>query len=175
VWIRHNPWKDWKTLRAAIQRVAERNPARKILVLVIGEQGEPEHFHSTEVQLRGFVSDPALVARYYQAADIFLHAARSDTFPNTVLEALACGIPTIGTRVGGIPEQIVHGETGFLVPPANAAAFVEHIEQLLNDPALRARMSAASIARARAHYDLDRQVTDYLNWYSEILDARGDV
>jgi glycosyltransferase involved in cell wall biosynthesis len=46
------------------------------------------------------------VARYYQAADLYVHAAPADTFPNTVLEALACGTPVVATAIAGIPEQV---------------------------------------------------------------------
>ena len=80
--------------------------------------------------IEGKCSDVAIINNkqaeaYYQAADIYIHAAKADTFPNVVLEALACGLPVVATAVGGIPEQIDHERTGFLVPPGDAAGMAE--------------------------------------------------
>jgi glycosyltransferase involved in cell wall biosynthesis len=113
--------------------------------------------------------DSVVVADYYRAADVYLHATRADTFPNVILEALACGTPVVATSVGGIPEQIEEGVTGFLTPPGDARAMATRIEQLLSDDALRRRFAAAAIESARRHFGLDRQINDYLAWYQEII------
>jgi len=65
-----------------------------------------ERIGQAEVKFVPYQSSPEDVAKYYQIADVYVHAARADTFPNTVLEALACGAPVVATAVGGIPEQI---------------------------------------------------------------------
>ena len=116
-----------------------------------------------------FQKNPELVAAYYQAADIYLHAARADTFPNTVLEALACGTPVVATAVGGIPEQIVDGKTGFLTQPEDAADMADKIIQLLGNKDLLRKMGIAAGNYARTHFSLSRMVTDYLDFYQEIL------
>ncbi|MBI4788611.1 MAG: glycosyltransferase family 4 protein [Chloroflexi bacterium] len=71
-----------------------------------------------------------------------------DSCPTTTIEAMAVGRPVIGTRIGGIPDQIVDGETGFLVPPGDVAALKHAMERLLADPALRARMGHAAKRKA---------------------------
>ena len=113
---------------------------------------------------------PEDVARWLQAADLYVHPSRADTFPNGVLEALACGTPVVASRVGGIPEQ-VRDETGVLVEPGDPAALAAAIESLLADPSRRERMSAAAAEDARARFSLDRQVDAYLALYVELLAA----
>ena len=71
-----------------------------------------------------------------------------DSCPTTTIEAMAVGRPVIGTRIGGIPDQIVDGETGFLVPPGDVDALRQAMERLIADPALRARMGEAAKRKA---------------------------
>jgi glycosyltransferase involved in cell wall biosynthesis len=87
-----------------------------------------------------------------------------------ILEALACGTPVVATSVGGIPEQIEDGVTGFLTPPGDPLAMARRIEQLLSDYTLRQRLSVSAVDAARRRFDLNRQVDDYLAWYREIID-----
>jgi glycosyltransferase involved in cell wall biosynthesis len=168
--IRQNIWKDYATLRAAILRVAEKLPEEHILFVGLGDSAPSERIHQTELRFVAHQRDLRTVARYYQAADIYLHAARADTFPNTVLEALACGTPVVATAVGGIPEQIRHAGTGFLTPPADPPAMALAIERLLVDNGLRERMGRQAAEHARTHFDLERHANDYLNWYRDIID-----
>ncbi len=113
---------------------------------------------------------PAEVARWLQAADLYVHPSRADTFPSGVLEALACGTPVVASRVGGIPEQ-VRDETGVLVDPGDPAALASAIESLLADPSRRGQMSAAAAEDARTRFSLDRQVDAYVALYGELLAA----
>jgi len=165
--ITKNRWKDFRTLRAAITRVAEHPQRRKLLLIALGEEAPVERMGDLEIRFLPFQRDPE-VAKFYQAADLYVHAALADTFPNTVLEAQACGTPVIATRVGGIPEQIENGRTGFLVPPADSAALGHRIAQLLADDQLRHGMGLMAAKHARDKFDLDRQVDAYLNWYHQI-------
>jgi glycosyltransferase involved in cell wall biosynthesis len=120
-----------------------------------------------------YQTDPRAVARYYQAADVYVHAARADTFPNTILEAQACGTPVVATAVGGIPEQIDDGRTGLLVPPGDAAALAERIARLLGDNDLRARLGEQAAADARDRFDLNRQADTYLDWYRDLVERHA--
>ena len=85
------------------------------------------------------------------AADLYLHATKADSFPNAVLESLACATPVVATAVGGVPEQIKDGQTGFLVPPNAPGALTRAIQTLLDDLALtllnRACMFGAPLDR----------------------------
>lgn len=169
---RRNPFKDYATLAAAMRQLATRSLRREVLLVCLGEAAREERLGAVTLRFLDYERDPARVARFYQAADVYVHAARADTFPNTVLEALACGTPVVATAVGGIPEQIVEGETGFLVPLSDSAAMAQRLELLLADTILRARLGQTAATYAREHFSLDRQVEAYLAWYQEIL-AKG--
>jgi len=169
--IRHNVWKDYRTLRTAVGMVADRLQASDLLFLALGEAAPPERIGKVVVRFVPYQRDPAVVASYYQAADVYIHAARADTFPNTVLEALACGTPVVATAVGGIPEQLRDGVTGFLVPVGDANAMAEAIRRLLTDRALRVQLGDNAAEDARRRFDLNRQVDSYLDWYRKILET----
>jgi glycosyltransferase involved in cell wall biosynthesis len=166
--VRRNPWKDYETIREAVSRASTRLSGQSVLLLAIGEAAPRERLGSVELRFLPQQGDSEDVARCYQAADVYAHAARADTFPNTVLEALACGTPVVATAVGGIPEQIEDGRTGFLVPAGNAEAMSDRLTQLLSDEELRQRIAARSVEAAQHRFDLRRQVDAYLDWYAEL-------
>ncbi len=171
--IQNNPWKDYQTMRAAIALIADRLPEGRVRCIALGGGAPVEHIgHNAEIVYTRFEPDPSVVARYYQAADVYLHAARVDTFPTTVLEALACGTPVVATAVGGIPEQVDDGETGYLTPPGDAQAMAERILHVLTHDDVRRRLGAQAAAVARARFDFERLVDDYLGWYDTIVAHR---
>ena len=165
--IRTNIWKDYETMRAAIELVASELKEQPLTFVALGEDAPPEQLGNAEIRFFPFRRDAKDVARFYQAADVYLHGARIDTFPNAVLEALACGTPVVATAVGGIPEQINEGRTGFLVPPADAAAMANRIVQAL-DKETNQRLSGAAAEEASKRFALERYVEDHLRWYKEI-------
>jgi len=170
--IRSNIWKDYQTMRRAVELVAASLHGERVVFLGLGENAPPERIGEAEVHFVPYQHDPHVVARYFQAADIYVHAAHVDNFPLTVLEALACGVPVVATAVGGIPEQIEDGRTGFLVPLANPEAMANAIERLLSDETLRRGFSSQAAGVARKSFSLDRQADSYLDWYAEIGAAR---
>jgi glycosyltransferase involved in cell wall biosynthesis len=166
--LRNNPWKDFETLRVAVAGVAAELEGRRVLLVALGHEAPSERLGDAEIRFIPFQSRPETVARYYQAADVYVHATRADTFPNSVLEALACGVPVVASAVGGIPEQLDEGRTGFLVPPGDASALTMRVAQVLEQPCLQREMSALAAATARRRFDLERQVDAYLEWYREL-------
>ncbi len=168
-----NRFKDFATVQEAVARVAERLRDRRLILLVLGGSEAPRR--DGPVRIVPHVKDRALLAHYYRAADLFLHAAHEDNFPNTVLESLACGTPVVATAAGGIPEQIEHGVTGVLVPPKDPDAMAQAAVRLLGgDETLRA-MSARAAETARARYDLQRQARDYVDWFVELRSAQTNA
>jgi glycosyltransferase involved in cell wall biosynthesis len=170
--LKTNLWKDYATMRASVEAVARQLGGREIRFIALGDSNGNEEVGQVRVQFVPYQKDPASVARYYQAADIYLHAARIDTFPNSVLEALACGIPVVATAVGGIPEQIQEGRTGFLVPPGDVEVMTARLTQLLSDERLRKHMGQQAAEDVRERFDLRHQVDVYLTWYEDIVNSR---
>lgn len=177
--IRSNRFKDWPMLRAAMEIVGATSSGREVLFVALGESGAAERTGCVEIRFLPFEKDMGLVAAYFQAADVFLHAAKSEAAGRTILESIACGTPVIATAVGGIPEQIRDlsdpsvGEvaTGVLVPPADAEAMAHWIMTLLADPQLRMRLGERARADAEARFSFERMVSAYLSYYNDALDA----
>lgn len=167
-----NRFKDFPTVYEAARLVAARAPTKRIMLIVVGERAGSEAFENGEVRFIPFEQDRRVIACYYQAADVHVHAAKSDTFPNTIIEARACGTPTVATAVDGIPEQVEEGRTGFLVPAGDAGAMATRIVQLLMNDALRAQMGAAAAETASRLFDLRVQAATYLDWYQEIIERQ---
>jgi glycosyltransferase involved in cell wall biosynthesis len=86
------------------------------------------------------------IAALYQSADVAVNPSRVDNMPNSILEALASGVPVVSTDVGGIPDMVEHGRTALLVPPQDPQAMAESIVRLFNDRALAQRIASAGLA-----------------------------
>ena len=85
------------------------------------------------------------VAALYQSADIALNPSRVDNMPNSILEALASGVPVVSTQVGGVPYMVDHGRTALLVPPQDPQAMAESIARVLRDRELAHRLASAGL------------------------------
>jgi len=168
--LKTNPWKDHRTIEAALRQIAGTYRGRQLIFIALGEEAQTESFGSVELRYVPFTRDSARLARFYQAADIYVHAALVDTFPNTVLEAMACGIPVVASAVGGIPEQVVHESSGLLVPPKDSQAMAAALDRLLADGNLRDRMGQQAAERARRFFDLRREAQAYLDYYKEMIE-----
>jgi glycosyltransferase involved in cell wall biosynthesis len=172
--LRGNAWKDYQTVQNAITLIADRFVGQGELILIgLGDDGPPGPLGRALLFPVGYVHDRTTVARYFQAADVYLHVARIDTFPQTVLEAMACGTPVVATAVGGIPEQIDNAHTGFLVEPADIGAIVDRVMQIFTDEQLARRLADRAVASIRKSFDFRRQVDAYLEWYAELVQRGG--
>jgi len=166
--LRKNPFKDFDTLNAALPLVAEHIGA-SLTLIALGHEGDPIVAGTADIVDVPFVNDPARVALYYQAADVYIHASKAENLPLAIIEAMACGTPVVASRVGGVPEIIVDAETGALVEPGNATTLALAVSAILNDAQKQRAFSEAGVKRAREHFGLDREVDAYLNLYEELL------
>jgi len=107
-------------------------------------------------------------ARQLRALDVFVLSSPWDAFPIAVLEAMACGVPQVATRVGGVPEVVSEGETGLLCPPDDPVALAAQISQLLADPMRRDRMSRASLMRYRDRFTVNRMLEETAAVYDAV-------
>jgi len=169
--VRKDPWKDYRLMWAVIDILSKREDIGQMIFMALGEDRPAEHHGKVELRFIPYQSSIRSLVKYYQAADLYIHPARADTFPLAVLEALACATPVIATAVGGIPEQIIDGVTGFLTSPGDSKPMVDSILRLLGDSELRFHMGKNAVEDARLRFDHERQVNDYLDWYQETLDS----
>lgn len=103
-----------------------------------------------------------------QASDVFVLASVGEAIGNVLLEALACGVPCVGSRSGGIPEIVDDGKTGYLATPLDATDFAAAIEKLARDSTLRNRMALECARQARERFDVDVTVGHFLDLYQTL-------
>jgi glycosyltransferase involved in cell wall biosynthesis len=120
------------------------------------------------VRLPGFRSDlPSLLP----CLDLLVHPATMEGLGIILLQAGASGLPVVASAAGGIPEAVVHEETGLLVPPGDADALSSAVSSLLADEARRKDMGKAGQRRVREVFSVDRMVTGNLGVYQELLQS----
>jgi glycosyltransferase involved in cell wall biosynthesis len=168
--LKASVFKDFGTLVEALPAVAAGREGRVQLV-ALGDPNASVAVAGVEITALPFERDPARVARYYQAADLYVHPARAENLPLAVMEAMACATPVVSSRVGGIPEIVEDGVTGTLVDVGDSAGLSAAVLDLLRDAEKRAAFSAAGVARVEERFTLERQVDAYLGWYAELLGA----
>jgi L-malate glycosyltransferase len=116
------------------------------------------------------------VPEILRGADLVWHLSRSEGMPLACVEAMACGVPVVGTRVGGIPEVVRNGQTGFLVEVGDVDAVAALSARLLADKELYARVRTASIADASERFDQRRMVREYVELLKEsVRQMRANV
>lgn len=106
---------------------------------------------------------------YYSAADVFVTTPWYEPFGITPLEAMACATPVIGSAVGGIRSTVVHGKTGFLVPPNDPAALAARLAELQDEPGLAERMGWTGLRRAQRHFTWSRVALQMAALYRAVL------
>jgi len=97
----------------------------------------------SKVSFHGHVGDKAMLAQFYQRADVFVLPSVVEGFGIVLLDAMSFRLPIVATLVGAIPELVQHGVNGLLVPPANPTALAEAIRHLLDSPTLREQYGQA--------------------------------
>lgn len=167
------PVKDHATLMVSCRQLKDKGAQFRLLVVGDGPlRGELENLASSlgihdRVNFLGVRTDiPSLM----QSMDLFVLSSTSEGISLTLVEAMACELPVVATEVGGNPEVIVEGETGFLVPPQNSELMAERISQLLENPQLRQQLGKNGRKRAECVFSLSRAALEYANLYRMVLD-----
>lgn len=109
------------------------------------------------------------VPTWLTASDLVMVPSHAEPLGNATLEAMALARPVIGAHVGGIPEMIVHNETGMLIPPKSPTELATAISSLLSNPQRRETMGNAARARCETKFSLDHHVTTVLEHYEVVL------
>lgn len=169
--------KDYPNLLAAFARVARE---RQNVLLYVAGQGSLREDLENQVRSMGmegrvkFLGLRRDVPRLLAAADGFVLASAWEGLPNVVMEALAASIPVVATRVGGVPELVLDGKSGFTVPPKDPDALAQAMLRLMALPReIRFRMGQTGRAYVEAHYGLENVVNQWEKLFLECLRGRG--
>ena len=174
--------KGIRTSLRAFARFRERFPAAKFILAGDGPlRGEIERMVGelelgSSVELRGFL-DQAGLAQLYAVSHIFLHPSEmtedlnQEGVPNSMLEAMATGLPVAATLHGGIPEAVSDGVTGFLVDERDDEALASALLRLAGDPAMWARMGAAAALSVQEDFSQARAIEKLEGFYDEAKEA----
>jgi glycosyltransferase involved in cell wall biosynthesis len=111
------------------------------------------------------MSDPSTLL---QASDIFVLASVGEAFGLVLAEAMACGLPVVGSRSGSLIEVVEDGNTGLLSTPLDAVAFADAIERLSRDVPRRKEMAARGIERVKTHFTVDLAVVKTIDIYESL-------
>ncbi|OZS79446.1 N-acetyl-alpha-D-glucosaminyl L-malate synthase BshA [Tetzosporium hominis] len=115
-----------------------------------------------------FLGKQENVAELYALADLFLLMSEKESFGLVLLEAMACGVPCIGTDIGGIPEVIRHGENGFIVPSGAVEKAALLIVELLNNPEMYAAFRQQALETVEKTFNNEQIITQYEDFYYQV-------
>ena len=177
---RLNWWKGYREYFQMAERVLQLKSDVWFLAVggsTIGEEDEAEDVlrmgksigSDGRVVITGFRSD---MPDLYQAMDLFVYPAYAEAFGMVLIEAMASGLPVISTDCDGVPEIVVHGRTGDLVPPRNADLLTEAVLALLEDRSKLLRYGAAGKQRVLELFDLEKNVDRIEVLYKNLVQAR---
>ena len=169
---RLSPEKDHAVGIRAIGRLASRRPS--VRQVIVGDGPERSRIEALvadlglqdRVTLLGARHD---VERLLSAADLLVLTSLNEAIPLTLIEAMAAGLPCVASRVGGVPEVIVDGESGLLAEAQNDGQFAACIETLITSPEMRRKMGRAARQRAEELFDKETMTSTYFGLYREML------
>ncbi len=169
------PIKDQGTLIQAASRLVEAGVELRLVLVGSGPERESLRNLATS-QLGGrvsFVGDSDRVPELLNAMDVFVLPSRGEGMSNTLLEAMACGLPLLATKVGGNPEIVEEERTGWLFGPGDFNDLAGRLMLLANNPGLKLQFGRAARERAVESFSLDRMLENYRNLYAGLAERRG--
>jgi glycosyltransferase involved in cell wall biosynthesis len=142
-------------------------PLRGDLEARIGRLKLSDRVHLLGSLLQGAVLEKLRAADIFALASVPDKQGASDVFPTVIIEAMAAARPVVSTRLAGIPESVVHGDTGLLVPPEDTMALAEALSRLIEDAKLRLHYGRAGRARIEQHFRIERTVVPLINLFEK--------
>lgn len=164
---KNNPWKGWEYTKKIISNYY-RN--KDTLLLCIGGNLNDQGLSNENIKYIPFIFDQSLLAQYYSSSDVFLLTSLADNFPNTVLEAMACGTPVVSFDVGGVKEAVVHNKNGYIAKYQDCKDLMNGIDYILSLSSEKlADMSEQSIKRIRNNFSLTTMTKNYIDLYQSLI------
>lgn len=166
------PGKGIETLIDALPCVLERSPAVRVVIAGGGSERDPLRERAGRLGVTGalrMIGETNDVYGVLAAADLFVAPSWAESFPYSVLEAMALGLPIVATDVGGVGEAIEDEVTGLLVPARNSKALGAAVSDLLDDRARAVRLGQAAAKRLQERFTLRQMIERTLAVYDELL------
>jgi N-acetyl-alpha-D-glucosaminyl L-malate synthase BshA len=163
-----------KRIDAVIEVFARMSAQLDARLLLVGDGPEVSTAHRLARELgvadrTHFLGAQELIIPLLSAADVFLLPSAQESFGLAALEAMACEVPVVASNVGGLPEVIEHGVTGFLHAPEDLDGMAASAVALLQDPELHTRLRQAAATRVRREYCAERVVPVYEAAYAKVI------
>jgi N-acetyl-alpha-D-glucosaminyl L-malate synthase BshA len=158
-----------------LAEVRKHTPAHLLMVGDGPDRGPAEHL-ARELKIAqhvSFLGKQNHVERLIPLAHVLLMPSEMESFGLVALEGMACGVATVGTDVGGVPELIVNGENGFMEPVGDITAHAARVVDLLTDDALHGRITAAGRIRAQDQFSTEKIIPLYEQYYEDVLNRQG--
>ena len=155
----------------AIETLAQEHPKMKESVGIAILGGHSEEFVGTlplPIFPLGYVNDERKIIDIYNSADMFVLPSLEDNLPNTIMEALACGVPCVGFKVGGIPEMIDHKQNGYIAEYQNAKDLAKGMEWILNEADWQS-LSNHAVKKVATCYSQQNVAIKYVEVYQEAM------
>ena len=164
-----NPYKGMQYLTEACQQLSCQYPEmtdNTAVVILGGHAEEVTQQLPFESYPLGYVNDEQRIVKVYNAADVFVLPSLSENLPNTIMEAMACGVPCIGFNIGGIPEEIDHRKTGYVAAYRDAADLAKGIHWVLFESTAD-EVSAACLKKVKHNYSQQSVAQRYIDIYED--------
>ena len=167
-----NRWKGFNLLVSALQSLSKSGWNDRIELLVFGSsQPENDVELGFKAHYLGNLADDISIATVYAAADVFVAPSVYDNLPNTVMEAAACGIPSVAFNIGGLPDMIEHCSNGYLAKPYETEDLARGIAWVLEDPDRHEKLCHNARMKVEAKFTLEVQAREYQKLYEEVCQA----
>lgn len=160
------------TLLEAFAKVLPIDPRLKLLIVGDGPMREAWMKRRDELGLAKschFEKTTTDIPHWMHRMDVFVLTSRSEGFPNALLEAMACGCCAVASNVGGVPEMVEDGRSGFLFPPGDVDALAQRLRAIVQNPKVRTEISAMGAARAHDVFSMEAAATRMSGLYDSLL------
>jgi glycosyltransferase involved in cell wall biosynthesis len=165
--------KGFERLIEALKIVQEKTDISKIVLALFGNHG---YCNDRELKVKvcdlGRINDEGTLSYVYSSSDVLVMPSLEESFGLMCLEAMACGVPVVGSEVGAMPELIVPYETGFLTEAGSAEDLAQKIELMLSDPSACQSMGENARKRIEKSHTIGIEARRYIDLYRSILKNR---